>query len=124
MNQIILFVSLAIFMTSNCLDVTEYAEECIEEFGLETSNLTGFDEKMRTGVGMTHSDKCLALCCITKVGIVKDGEVDEAVLLKYLGPGATVDLEKCRILSDDDSCEKYYKIFDCMNQQKVQKPSI
>nr|ALP75939.1 odorant binding protein 26 [Holotrichia parallela] len=126
MKHIISFLLISVFMLfqkSHCFEIPDHADECLQELGMDSSELQDLREKRRDNIEPTHNGKCLALCIAKRGGYVKDTGVNEEAILKGLPAGVSVNFEQCRPSSDADDCEKFYKIFECLRQQIPKKPT-
>nr|AZL87159.1 odorant binding protein 17 [Holotrichia oblita] len=122
MKRMILLISLATFVISEKQDLIQYGEKCAEELGLGPSDLSEFKEKILSRAEMNHNSKCMARCTAEKAGLIVDGVLNEAAVSKCLPDG--VDLEKCKALTGDDDCDKFYKIFRCLDKEKLEKSTM
>lgn len=69
--------------------------------------------------------KCFGTCFFEKVGALKDGQLQEDVVLQKLSPLAGEDkakaaLDKCKSVKGEGRCDNGHKIYECFQEAKVE----
>ncbi|XP_017150776.1 general odorant-binding protein 56a [Drosophila miranda] len=101
----------------------QHGEQCSQELNLteeEKAKVKAKDFK-----NPTENIKCFANCFFEKVGTLKDGKIQEDVVLEKLGSfigeeKTKAALDKCRTIEGDDKCDKAVKLHACFEEFKPQ----
>ncbi|XP_043642617.1 general odorant-binding protein 56a [Drosophila teissieri] len=99
----------------------QHHEQCAAEVKLteeESAKVKAKDFK-----NPTENIKCFANCFFEKVGTLKDGELQESVVLEKLGgligeEKTKAALEKCRTIKGDNKCDTAAKLHECFESFK------
>ncbi|KAH8348207.1 hypothetical protein KR084_005400 [Drosophila pseudotakahashii] len=99
----------------------QHGEQCAAELNLteeEKAKVKAKDFK-----NPTENIKCFANCFFEKVGTLKDGELQESVVLEKLGAfigeeKTKAALEKCRSIKGENKCETAVKLHECFESFK------
>ncbi|XP_016988071.1 general odorant-binding protein 56a [Drosophila rhopaloa] len=99
----------------------QHGEQCAAELKLteeEKAKVKNKDFK-----DPTENIKCFANCFFEKVGTLKDGELQESVVLEKLGAflgeeKTKAALEKCRSVKGENKCETAVKLHACFETFK------
>ncbi|XP_017001666.2 general odorant-binding protein 56a [Drosophila takahashii] len=102
----------------------QHGEQCAAELNLteeEKEKVKAKDFK-----NPTENIKCFANCFFEKVGTLKDGELQESVVLEKLGAfigeeKTKAALEKCRSIKGENKCETAVKLHECFETFKPAK---
>ncbi|KAH8389290.1 hypothetical protein KR200_009678 [Drosophila serrata] len=102
----------------------QHGEQCAAELNLteeEKAKVKAKDFK-----NPTENIKCFANCFFEKVGTLKDGEIQEAVVLEKLGAfigeeKTKAALEKCKSVKGENKCDTAVKLHECFETFKEVK---
>ncbi|XP_020803416.1 general odorant-binding protein 56a [Drosophila serrata] len=102
----------------------QHGEQCAAELNLteeEKAKVKAKDFK-----NPTENIKCFANCFFEKVGTLKDGEIQEAVVLEKLGAfigeeKTKAALEKCKSIKGENKCDTAVKLHECFETFKEVK---
>ncbi|EDV55246.1 general odorant-binding protein 56a [Drosophila erecta] len=121
-----LFVALAAGSSLNLSDdqknlAKQHREQCADEVKLteeERAKVNAKDFK-----DPTENIKCFANCFFEKVGTLKDGELQESVVLEKLGAligeeKTKAALDKCRSIKGENKCDSAAKLHECFESFK------
>ena len=69
--------------------------------------------------------KCFSTCFFEKIGALKDGQVQDDVVLQKLTPlvgeeKVKTALNKCKDVKGEGRCDNGYQIFKCYQEAKVE----
>ncbi|XP_039483730.1 general odorant-binding protein 56a [Drosophila santomea] len=121
-----LFVALAAGSALNLSEdqknlAKQHHEQCAAEIKLteeESAKVKAKDFK-----NPTENIKCFANCFFEKVGTLKDGELQESVVLEKLGgligeEKTKEALKKCRSIKGENKCDTAAKLHECFESFK------
>nr|ABW77763.1 odorant-binding protein 56a [Drosophila melanogaster]ABW77764.1 odorant-binding protein 56a [Drosophila melanogaster]ABW77765.1 odorant-binding protein 56a [Drosophila melanogaster]ABW77768.1 odorant-binding protein 56a [Drosophila melanogaster]ABW77769.1 odorant-binding protein 56a [Drosophila melanogaster] len=121
-----LFVTLAVGSSLNLSDeqkdlAKQHREQCAEEVKLTEEEKAKVNAKDFNNP--TENIKCFANCFFEKVGTLKDGELQESMVLEKLGAligeeKTKAALEKCRTIKGENKCDTASKLYDCFESFK------
>ncbi|KAH8285076.1 hypothetical protein KR054_004743 [Drosophila jambulina] len=102
----------------------QHGEQCAAELNLteeEKAKVKAKDFK-----NPTENIKCFANCFFEKVGTLKDGEIQEAVVLEKLGAfigeeKTKAALAKCKSIKGENKCDTAVKLHECFEAFKPAK---
>ncbi|SPP75490.1 general odorant-binding protein 56a [Drosophila guanche] len=99
----------------------QHGEQCSKELNLTEEEVAKV--KAKDFKNPTENIKCFANCFFEKVGTLKDGELQEEVVLEKLGSfigeeKTKAALEKCRSIKGDNKCETAVKLHACFEEFK------
>ncbi|KAH8401468.1 hypothetical protein KR009_005736, partial [Drosophila setifemur] len=99
----------------------KHGEQCSSELNLTEEEVAKV--KAKDFKNPTENIKCFANCFFEKIGTLKDGELQEAVVLEKLGSfigeeKTKAALEKCRSVKGENKCETAVKLHECFEEFK------
>ncbi|EDX07846.1 general odorant-binding protein 56a [Drosophila simulans] len=121
-----LFVALAV---GSSLDLSDEQKDLAKQHREQCSDEVNLTEEERAKVNAkdfknpTENIKCFANCFFEKVGTLKDGELQESVVLEKLGAligeeKTKATLEKCRSIKGENKCDTASKLHECFESFK------
>ncbi|XP_037954383.1 general odorant-binding protein 56a-like [Teleopsis dalmanni] len=99
----------------------KYGEECIKQENITVEEATKL--KNRDFTNPSDNVKCFANCFFEKAGTIKDGVVQEDVVLEKLGPLLGEDrtkiiMKECNALKGENNCDTAFKLYQCYEKFK------
>nr|5DIC_A Chain A, Odorant-binding protein [Phormia regina] len=101
--------------------VKVHFDECVKQEKVSEEEATKLRNK--DYANPTPAMKCFGTCFFEKIGTLKDGVVQEAVVLEKLSPHfgeekVKAALDKCKNIKGADRCDTGFKIFECFEKAK------
>lgn len=102
--------------------VKQHSEVCTKKIGLTEAEIAKV--KAKDFSDPTENIKCFANCFFEQVGTLKDGVVQEDVVLvklgAFIGEEKTREaLAKCGSIKAENNCETAYKLHECFESYKT-----
>nr|BAS69460.1 odorant-binding protein 19 [Delia platura] len=96
--------------------------ECVKQENVSDEDVQKL--KSKDFANPSKNMKCFGACFFEKAGVLKDNEVQEAVVMEKLGSiigeaNAKAVLDKCKNVKGEDRCETGFKIFACAEAEKA-----
>ncbi|TMW41601.1 hypothetical protein DOY81_013319 [Sarcophaga bullata] len=103
--------------------VKEHFQACVAQENISEEDAARLRSK--DFANPSENMKCFGTCFFEKVGALKDGQLQEDVVLQKLSPlvgedNAKTSLNKCKDVKAEGRCENGYKIFECFQIAKVE----
>lgn len=103
--------------------VKVHFDECIKQEKVSEEEATKLRNKDFNNP--TPAMKCFGTCFFEKVGTLKDGVVQEAVVLEKLAPTygeekVKAALAKCKDVKGSDRCDTGFKLYECFEKAKAE----
>ncbi|XP_073845007.1 general odorant-binding protein 56a-like [Musca autumnalis] len=100
------------------LKAKQHIEECVKQENVPEEDVVKFRNKDITNP--SRAFKCLSTCFFERAGTLKNGELQNEVVVAKLGGLIGVEkakeaLEKCKGIKTDDRCETGYKTVECFH---------
>ncbi|XP_023162670.1 general odorant-binding protein 56a [Drosophila hydei] len=132
MNPIFVIALSAVFMTlavATPVELTDeqkglikqYVDQCTKDVNLTEEEIAKV--KAKDFKNPSENIKCFANCFYEKVGTLKDGVVQDEVVLKKLGAIIGEEktreaLAKCSSIKGDNNCDTANKLYECFESFK------
>ncbi|XP_065368075.1 general odorant-binding protein 56a-like [Calliphora vicina] len=101
----------------------QYTEECIKQENVSDADANKLRQKDLANP--SQNMKCFGTCFFEKLGTLKDGKVQEDVVLTKLGAIIGEDktktvLAKCKDVKGADRCDTGFKLYQCFESAKAE----
>ncbi|EDW74825.1 general odorant-binding protein 56a [Drosophila tropicalis] len=99
----------------------QHGEQCSKELNLTEEEIAKV--KAKDFKNPTENIKCFANCFFEKIGTLKNGEIQEAVVLEKLGAfigeeKTKAALAKCGSIKGENNCDTAVKLHECFEEFK------